>query len=460
MSDNAQTLILIDNSLSVSKVNREVMKLTLKYMFAHTKEGRAYCFAPFSHGLDTEEYYTQDYVGLSNMADTLNFENKDISLTDTLTEVLDEWKKGDFACRDIVIFTDGQEEESVKYDREEMFYLINNTCYPCFVVCLDQTGTADNAKTLSAIARTSEGILLHSKMDGVDAEIEKKLGDAIFAAMDGYEAANWDIYSETDETSDEASSGENGAKSEEVDAKDDAANDGQNAEESVETVSVASDFAGVGLQSENDDVLYETAKKDTLSEPITYALIGGGLFLALFAVFLSWCLVLRKKKKDELEDEMYRNMIRNRIKEDSIRGVPNAPVTNNSGDEAYHTVSLLHREAEDEGNPTRLLYEADEIGDITIEDANDPSKYFRLGTKARIVLGRRPDACDAAFEYDDSVSGRHCELINTSDRWYVKDLCSSNGTLLNGQKVCSMAQIRSGDMLRLGSLSLIVRFSK
>jgi pSer/pThr/pTyr-binding forkhead associated (FHA) protein len=50
---------------------------------------------------------------------------------------------------------------------------------------------------------------------------------------------------------------------------------------------------------------------------------------------------------------------------------------------------------------------------------------------------------------DVSVSGEHAELVKRGDKWFVRDLMSSNGTFVDGEKV-KESELRSGQVLRFG----------
>ena len=56
---------------------------------------------------------------------------------------------------------------------------------------------------------------------------------------------------------------------------------------------------------------------------------------------------------------------------------------------------------------------------------------------------------------ENSISSRHCEIIQRGSEYYVKDLDSTNGTFINGQKVGS-SPIKPGQVLRCGQVE--VRF--
>jgi hypothetical protein len=60
-----------------------------------------------------------------------------------------------------------------------------------------------------------------------------------------------------------------------------------------------------------------------------------------------------------------------------------------------------------------------------------------------------------AVTLDDSrVSARHAELTYRHEQWWLRDLGSSNGTLLNGQPVHSVVAVRSGDVLQCAAVRL------
>jgi len=50
---------------------------------------------------------------------------------------------------------------------------------------------------------------------------------------------------------------------------------------------------------------------------------------------------------------------------------------------------------------------------------------------------------------DDRVSGKHCEVIRNPNGFVVRDLGSSNGTLVNAQKI-SEVDLREGDLVQVG----------
>lgn len=56
----------------------------------------------------------------------------------------------------------------------------------------------------------------------------------------------------------------------------------------------------------------------------------------------------------------------------------------------------------------------------------------------------------------DQVSRLHAEISITSDSVLVKDLGSRNGTFLNGRTLSGPAQVKSGDLIKIGHLTFAV----
>jgi pSer/pThr/pTyr-binding forkhead associated (FHA) protein len=69
------------------------------------------------------------------------------------------------------------------------------------------------------------------------------------------------------------------------------------------------------------------------------------------------------------------------------------------------------------------------------------------------VIGRRPD-CDLRIPLME-VSRRHCQLDSHGGLFTLRDLGSSNGTYVNGEKI-EEAQLRPGDHIQVGPLTFVL----
>jgi hypothetical protein len=70
-----------------------------------------------------------------------------------------------------------------------------------------------------------------------------------------------------------------------------------------------------------------------------------------------------------------------------------------------------------------------------------------------VTIGRS-DQCDIAVK-DGSMSGKHAEVSKTNGEIRVRDMGSSNGIYVNGEKV-EEAELYDGDILRMGQTSIRV----
>jgi pSer/pThr/pTyr-binding forkhead associated (FHA) protein/two-component sensor histidine kinase len=69
-------------------------------------------------------------------------------------------------------------------------------------------------------------------------------------------------------------------------------------------------------------------------------------------------------------------------------------------------------------------------------------------------LGRDPEACDLAFPGEPSLSRHHAAITRIGEAWWIKDLGSKNGTLLNGLPLSTPSgnSLADGDEIHLGDL--------
>ncbi|MGH3135223.1 MAG: FhaA domain-containing protein [Gaiellaceae bacterium] len=75
-----------------------------------------------------------------------------------------------------------------------------------------------------------------------------------------------------------------------------------------------------------------------------------------------------------------------------------------------------------------------------------------LITEERVVLGRSRDA--GLRISDVNISRKHAELRQEGDTFWVVDLGSTNGTLVNGKRI-DRQRLRDGDRITLGSTEIV-----
>ena len=71
------------------------------------------------------------------------------------------------------------------------------------------------------------------------------------------------------------------------------------------------------------------------------------------------------------------------------------------------------------------------------------------------LVGRDHATCDIIIERD-SISALHCLLVKTDGLLFVRDLASTNGTTVNGQRI-SRGALLPNDELTLGDVRFTVK---
>lgn len=144
-------------------------------------------------------------------------------------------------------------------------------------------------------------------------------------------------------------------------------------------------------------------------EPIAVGLKFG--FIAVLYLFLLW--IARSALKD-------------------LRRTA-APAPDSTG---LHSAPLL-----DEGGSS-------EEGWLVVERGGGLKAASRFDLFGGLSIGR---AANADVQIDDRyASGLHARIYSNRGHFYVEDLKSTNGTLLNDESLAGEAELMPGDMIRIG----------
>jgi pSer/pThr/pTyr-binding forkhead associated (FHA) protein len=89
---------------------------------------------------------------------------------------------------------------------------------------------------------------------------------------------------------------------------------------------------------------------------------------------------------------------------------------------------------------------------IKVEDSPESSRHF---SQPEITLGRDTH-CDLSVR-DDTLSAHHARVLYHHGQWWLEDLNSTNGTLLNKEKLTTPAVVITGDEFKCGNTTFSIR---
>ena len=133
-----------------------------------------------------------------------------------------------------------------------------------------------------------------------------------------------------------------------------------------------------------------------------------------------------------------------------------------NGDDKIGNEDVLDDESEPDNAETEgTEQESEEPGEpdekvrLTLGGMNsDDVRIVEFSDKA--TLGRR--STNSVVISDNAVSGEHCRLTYSDGKVIVEDMGSTNGTILNGEKI-TVSEIKNGDVLILGKTKYKISFS-
>ena len=88
---------------------------------------------------------------------------------------------------------------------------------------------------------------------------------------------------------------------------------------------------------------------------------------------------------------------------------------------------------------------------LTVIEGPDKGKRFELPANEPQLLGRSSEALPLD---DQAVSRRHAELTPDAGEWWLRDLESQNGTLVNGKAIHGRVRLLAGDTITVGQTTM------
>lgn len=92
---------------------------------------------------------------------------------------------------------------------------------------------------------------------------------------------------------------------------------------------------------------------------------------------------------------------------------------------------------------------------IKIAQGKESVKHF---SQTELVLGRDSN-CDLSV-MDEALSAHHARITYHHGQWWLEDLNSTNGTILNHEKLTTPVVVITGDEFRCGNTSFSIRIDE
>jgi hypothetical protein len=94
------------------------------------------------------------------------------------------------------------------------------------------------------------------------------------------------------------------------------------------------------------------------------------------------------------------------------------------------------------------------IVQLRVEQGSVDEQVISLD-RPETVIGRRRETSDVVI-HDTNVSRRHARIVHDGSRLTIEDTGSSNGTLVNDERIQGQREIGAGDVIRIGDAVFIV----
>lgn len=419
------TIILLDNSLSITDENKAKIEAILKEYFQRKPADEQVSVAVFGEDVVYLTKRETDSAKLSEAITNIEYQNRDSYLTDVLYDEIEELESESQYTR-FIVAADGVDNKSIGYTKEELQKKLEAKNFPVYALgCVykENTSELENFFALSRMT-SAEGFLVD------DYEEYNEIVDALLA----------DIYCVQMSVPDNCRDGSEKSilltqnTSEGVNQFTGKATMPFQVKEEPETVSESINEVESETESESESVRESVAEETVIPEEekqqLDYITIGA-LALVIVAVMILVIIQVVKKKKPKTK-------------------LPK-PLKN----EQSVPVPQMVQEEEDYDEGTVLIDQVRYL--LVLKDRKDPKKVFKYPMLGKVTIGKSANkGAQIVLNYDSSVSGVHCAISERGGKFFVEDLNSLNGTFLNGRKVATPVECASGSELKLGNLELVI----
>lgn len=423
------TIIMLDNSLSITENNRANIKNILKQYAQGMTETEMISLATFGEDIQFLTEKSQDMEEILQSIDAIEFYNQDTYLTDYLFQLVEEIKNAPEYTRFIII-SDGVDNKAIGITKEELIAELNDTSRPIYTIGHIYKDNSSELKNMFALSRLTVGkeFLIE------DFEDISLIADEIHDFSG--------LYSVKMEIPREVMDGDKRSVLLNI-----STNDGE-AEVTGEVAmpfTLAEKTVEVEPEPTPEPAPEPTPKpaKAPTPEPVTMepepveedaADIGTGkILVAVILLIVAVILLLYQQK-------MKNNTARQNRKSKIVM----------SDKPSVQETFPVYASSENETTMLEGRYL------LVLRDRVNPERIFRYPMDQKVIIGRNIDKVQIAIDYSLTVSGQHCEFYIKNNRFYLRDMNSANHTYLDEKMVNGEVEVVSGNVVRLGEVEFSI----
>lgn len=421
---SVHTVILLDNSLSITQENRGNIKEILTQYVQEMPENEAVSLATFGEDMQFLAEKSGDRDELAGVIDTIEFQDQDTYLTDFLYQALERIEADPEYTRFIVI-SDGVDNKAIGITKEELTDKLKEMPRPIYTIGHEYAENSDQLKNMFALSRITNGKeLLIEDFEDISQIVEEihdfsKISslrmDIPKDVMDG--GSKHILLNVHTQGGDLELTGEVSMPFGLVENEPE-----PTPRPTPEPIPEPTPQPASQTSPEPVPAPVQ-AEKASGADPVKIV----GLVVLIFGV--AGFLVCQKKSKNSNKTSD--------PKKKKVEAAPGSvipeptPVEETSGDE---TVVL----------DGRYL--------LVLRDKANPERIFRYPMDQHVVVGRNTDKVQIAIDYNRTISGQHCEFYVRGGRFLIRDMGSANHTYLSGHMLNGEAEVTSGSIVRMGEV--------
>lgn len=454
--EELQTLIFLDNSLSITKENQKKINDLLQNYIMHKPDQEAVSIYVFGENAQKLTENCSDREELRKTIENISYFDQDSWLTDVVYDEIKDFGSNSVYTR-IIVISDGVDNKSIGYTKEELQDLLRETGFPLYAIGCIYKNNQESLENFFALSRQTAG--LNFLLD--EYENTEEIKNALLEDTD-ISCISVQIPEKIRDGSDKSvlvTLESNGAVVElQANVK---MPFGRNMEEEAEAESETGEVPESVSEQEGTTVSDETEAESIAQEVENgteidwISLIAAAVVLLALAILLVYKATGGKHKNDGRKKKQKPDVAK-ALEQPAMAGandrradltVEETMLMSDGGDTRYmgggEETVVLH-------SGSRLL--------LCLCDMGDQDRVFQYPLLGSVFIGRASEGNHIVLDYDRSVSGRQCRIFERNGCVYIENLSKVNGTCVNGMKITCETPIYAGDIITMGNLKMRVGF--